>query len=108
MTFLLGMWNALFGAAAKDALGYFHPSDIIEPLKEILQRENVVVATFQRHMNEFCLDSRGPVMERHGAARAYRYRFHDPLLPPYIFMTSLNEGKLNAQQIQRLTSRQSA
>jgi len=98
---------ACASSSAKDALGYFHPADIIDPLNQILGRTNVVVATFQRHMNEFCDNERGPVLERHGVSRAYRYRFHDPLLPPFIFMNAVAEGELDATQIQKLTSRQS-
>src|SRR5882724_5091224 len=58
----------------------------------------------QRHINEFCEEERGPVLERHGAARAYKYRFHDPLLPPYIFMNALAEGSLTGSQLSQLTS----
>jgi len=95
---------ATASSSAKDALGYFHPSDIIKPLNEILTRQNVVIATFQKHINEFCEPERGPVLERHGARRAYKYRFHDPLLPPFIFMTSLSDGTLNSTQLQALTA----
>ncbi len=95
---------AIASSAAKDALGYFHPSDVIDPLTSILRRDNVIIATFQKHINEFCEEGRGPVLERNGIARAYRYRFHDPLLPPYIFMHCLAEGTLDAPSLQHLTS----
>lgn len=95
---------AVASSAAKDALGYFHPSDIISPLNAILRRSNVIAATFQKHINEFCETERGPVLQRHGVARAYKYRFHDPLLPPYIFMNCLAEGVLDTTQLQQLTA----
>jgi len=95
---------AAASSVAKDALGYFHPADIIAPLNLILERENVSNATFQRHINEFCEEDRGPVLERQGATRAYSYRFHDPLLPPYIFMNSVAEGDLTAEKLKLLTS----
>lgn len=95
---------AIASSAAKDALGYFHPSDIIAPLSAILGRTNVIVATFQKHINEFTEADRGSVLERHGMPRAYRYRFHDPLLPPYIFMHCVAEGTLESQKLQHLTN----
>jgi hypothetical protein len=77
---------------AKDALGYFHPADVVDPLSSILERANVTIATFQKHINEFCEKERGPILERAGVPRAYKYRFLDPLLPPYIFMKSVSNG----------------
>jgi hypothetical protein len=94
---------AAASSAAKDALGYFHPTDAVAPLSLILKRENVIIATFQKHMNEFCEKERGPVLERSGVPRAYKYRFHDPLLPPYIFMTAVANGSITTAEINRLT-----
>jgi hypothetical protein len=95
---------AMASSSAKDALGYFHPADIVQPISAILGRENVTIATFQKHINEFCEAERGRVLERHGSPRAYKYRFHDPLLPPYIFMTALANGDVNVDQLRELTA----
>jgi hypothetical protein len=95
---------AMASSAAKDALGYFHPSDMVEPISQILNRPNVTIATFQKHVNEFCESGRGGVLERHGLPRAYKYRFHDPLLPPYIFMTALAKGDISVDQLRNLTA----
>lgn len=95
---------AIASSAAKDALGYFHPSDVLGPLANILDRPNTSIATFQKHINEFCESARGPVLERNGVPRAYKYRFHDPLLPPYIFMTAVARGDIKQDQLEELTS----
>jgi hypothetical protein len=92
-------------SSAKDALGYFHLADIVEPLSSILGRRNVTIATFQKHINEFCEKERGPILERAGVPRAYKYRFHDPLLPPYIFMKSVSDGGMDLARLKILTSR---
>jgi hypothetical protein len=94
---------AAASSAAKDALGYFHPTDVINPLSSILKRKNVIIATFQKHMNEFCVKERGPVLEMSGVPRAYKYRFHDPLLPPYIFMKAVAAGSITVDEINTLT-----
>jgi hypothetical protein len=44
------------------------------------------------------------VLERHGVSRAYKYRFVDPLLPPYIFMTAMAKGDIDSDQLKDLTS----
>lgn len=89
--------QVLLGAAAAAAKtvnsgGFFHPSDLVVPLKKILGRDKVVVATFQRHINEFCEEGRASVLERMGSARSYKYRFANPLLPPYVFMNHGTES----------------
>ena len=94
---------AAASSAAKDALGYFYPTDVVEPLASILKRENVIIATFQKHMNEFTEKERGPVLERSGVPRAYKYRFHDPMMPPYIFMTAIANGSITTEEINLLT-----
>jgi len=93
---------AVASSAAKDALGYFHAADAVEPLSLILKRSNVIIATFQKHLNEFCEKERGPILEKSGAPRAYKFRFHDPLLPPYIFMTAVSNGLITTEEINHL------
>jgi Cdc6-like AAA superfamily ATPase len=94
---------ACASSVAKDALGYFRPADVVDPLAAILSRPSVTIATFQKHMNEFCEAGRGPVFERAGVARAYKYRFQDPLMPPYIFMTSVADGEIDVKKLRDLT-----
>jgi Cdc6-like AAA superfamily ATPase len=91
-------------SSAKDALGFFHPADVVIPLNSILERSNVTIATFQKHINEFCEQERGPILERAGVPRAYKYRFYDPLLPPYIFMKAVAEGHIDIVRLTQITS----
>ncbi|MFH0983413.1 MAG: hypothetical protein V2A79_17990 [Planctomycetota bacterium] len=95
---------AIVSSTLKDALGYFHPSDVVNPLSTILRRTNVQIATFQKHINEFCEPERGPILYRHGKPRAYKYRFLDPLLPPYVFMTCVSNGKIDSKLLAELTA----
>lgn len=90
-------------STAKDALGYFYPADVVKPLCEVLQRNNVTIATFQKHLNEFRQADRGPILERAGNPRSYRYRFRDPLLPPFIFMTAVSDGLVDPVRLKKLT-----
>jgi hypothetical protein len=99
---ILGCASA--ASTARDALGYFHLSDVVVPLSAILQRPNVSIATFQKHTNEFCESERGLVLERAGSPRAYRYRFRDPLLLPFIFMNAASAGVISPEQLRTLTA----
>lgn len=82
---------AITAARNHDALGYFSPSSVIDPLSGILRR-SVTLANFQNHLIEFSGEKRGPVLERDGQPWGYRYRFRDPLLVPYIFMDGVESG----------------
>jgi len=70
---------ALAASQTDDPLGFFSPSAIAHPLGVILNRV-VQIATFSNHLAEFSQAKRGAVLERIGQARAYRFRFRDPLL----------------------------
>lgn len=88
-------------ASARDALGYFHAADVVAPLGIILNRKNVSIATFQNHLNEFCKEERSAILEKDGVPRAFKYRFHDPIMLPYILMTALAKNAITPAQLQQ-------
>jgi Cdc6-like AAA superfamily ATPase len=94
---------AITATKAHDALGYFNPAAVTAPLAAIL-RKNVAVATYNNHLSEFIQLKRGQVLERDGQSRGYRYRFHDPLLVPFVFMTSVASGLITAENLMELVS----
>ncbi len=79
---------AIAAARSQDALGFFNPGTVAEPLSVILNRA-VEVATYTNHLSEFCQAQRGPVLQRDGQPRAYRFRFHDPMVVPFVFMDAV-------------------
>ena len=87
---------AVTAARNHDALGYFSPSSVIEPLADILKK-TVTLATFTNHLTDFSQEKRGSILERDGQPWGYRFRFRDPLLVPYLFMDGLESGISNAQ-----------
>lgn len=94
---------AIASSSAGHPHGEFYPSDVVEPLSTILGRENVTIATCQGHLAEFCENKRGPVLIKEGSPRSYRYRFAEPLLPPFIYMTALKDRVLTANQLSEMT-----
>jgi Cdc6-like AAA superfamily ATPase len=94
---------AVAAAQSNDALGYFNPSSVISPISKILNRE-VEIATFNSHLSEFCKSTRGPVLERDGQPRAYRFRFHDPMVVPFVFMDAVTKGIVSEETLTAMLS----
>jgi Cdc6-like AAA superfamily ATPase len=92
---------AITAAKAHDSLGYYNPAAVAGPLASILNK-SVAVATFNNHLSEFTKPQRGQVLEREGESRGFRFRFHEPLLVPYVFMTSVANGLISDAQLTRL------
>ncbi len=88
-------------AAPDDAMGYFQAASVVDPLGAILKRP-VQIATFNSHLADFTTDKRGAVLERTGIPRAYRYRFRDPLMPPYIIMKGIASERIGADGVEVL------
>jgi Cdc6-like AAA superfamily ATPase len=74
--------------AQTDQLGYFAAADVREPMSRIMRRRYEIPA-FLRHLGDFCKEDRGPVLERIGIPRRYRYRFRNPLLQPFVITQGL-------------------
>lgn len=89
--------DALFGSvllacalAPVDDLGYFAPSDVLDPLQLVMDRR-YEHSSFARHLVSFC-NERGPVLERKGGERHWRYRFVNPRMRPFVLMRAINDG----------------
>jgi Cdc6-like AAA superfamily ATPase len=95
---------ALAAARTHDSLGYFNPSEVVEPLHGILNRD-VTIATFTNHLREFSQEKRGSVLERDGQPWGFRYRFQDPLLVPYTFMNAVESGLLSGEALVQMLNR---
>jgi Cdc6-like AAA superfamily ATPase len=79
--------------ASTDDNGFFTPSNVVEPLSEILGR-SIEIANFQRHLAEFISEERGKILIRRGMERQYRFRFRDPMMQPYLLIRGIREGMI--------------
>jgi len=77
--------------APVDALGYFAATDVRGPMSQIMKKHYDIPA-FSRHLNDFCEASRGPLLQKIGARRRFRFRFITPLMQPYVIMRGLATG----------------
>lgn len=87
--------------AEVDNLGYFAPVDLERPLSALLGRE-VKVSLFGQHLKNLKEVDRGAIFEQIGAARRYRYRFHEPMMQSFILMDGLQKGLITREQLNEL------
>jgi Cdc6-like AAA superfamily ATPase len=79
-----------------DDLGYFAAANIRQPMTKIMKKRFDIPA-FARHLKDFCEPDRGPILERKGSPRRYRYRFVDPLMEPFIVMKGIKGGLIDSK-----------
>lgn len=79
--------------APQDSLGWFAAQDVRQPLREITGKQ-YDIPSFAQHLNEFSELKRGPILEKTGARKRYRFRFRNPLVQPFVIMQGFSTGKL--------------
>ncbi len=86
--------------APTDELGFFTARDVSEPMSRIMGKP-YRVAAFARHLEQFCKPERGPVLQKQGVRRRYRYRFINPLLQPYVLFHGLSHRLITIDSLER-------
>ena len=81
-----------------DELGYFVAGDIREPLYRVTKKQ-YGIPQFVGHLKKFALD-RGPVLQSAGEQWRRRYRFHDPLMRPYVVLKGIDSGLIEKETIE--------
>jgi Cdc6-like AAA superfamily ATPase len=89
--------------AKVDESGYFKPVAIKEPLSAILGR-SVEIANFQNHLKAFIDPKRKQVLHRDGEPRAYRFRFRQPAMQPFVLMKGITDGIVDVDAKRALSS----
>jgi hypothetical protein len=87
--------------AETDQLGYFAAADVREPMSKVMGKR-YEIAAFSRHLADFCAEDRGPVLERTGVPRRYRFRFRNPLLQPFVIMQGLADKRIQGTDLSSL------
>lgn len=83
--------------AEVDSLGYFSAVDVRQQLAEVMGKRYEIPA-FSQHLNAFCESTRGPVLQRVGTTRRYRFRFVNPVMQPFVIMDGLKKGLIKDVQ----------
>ena len=80
--------------AETDEMGYFAPASLREPMRRIMERP-YEIANYIQHLNSFCKEERGRILECTGMPRRYRYRFRNPLMQPFVTLQGFASGLLD-------------
>lgn len=80
--------------ARADDNGYFTPASVREPLEKIVGRP-MQIAQYQNHLGDWHTSKRGDILQRTGEPRAYRFRFVEPTMQPYVLMKGIADGMVN-------------
>jgi Cdc6-like AAA superfamily ATPase len=91
--------------AETDDMGTFAAQDVRTPLRIVTQKE-YEIPNFAQHLSEFSDAKRGNILKKFGESRRFRYRFTDPLMPPYVIMKGFTEKKITAQVLRELSEKQ--
>ena|SRR3990167_1371163 len=89
--------------ARTDDEGKFPPVAVVDPLIKILRRK-IAIANFQSHLATFSSDERGNILQKHGVSRAYKYRFTEPKMQPYVIMQGINAELINNEALSILSA----
>lgn len=86
--------------AETDGLGTFSAADVRAPLTA-LAGKRYDLPSFQRHLDDFSSERRGPVLKKIGTRGMYRYRFINPMQPPYAVIQGIRDGSLQGDALER-------
>ncbi|MEI9969611.1 MAG: hypothetical protein WDM87_13660 [Terracidiphilus sp.] len=87
--------------ARTNELGYFAAGDLRTPLA-LITRKDYGIDGYMRHLNSFCEESRGRVLERKGERRKYRFRFAEPIMEPYVILRGIADGLVGKDDVLKL------
>jgi Holliday junction resolvasome RuvABC ATP-dependent DNA helicase subunit len=71
--------------ADTDDLGFFAAADVRAPLSRIMEKP-VDIPAFSQHLKNFAEERRGPVLQKRGEERRFRFRFVNPMMQPFVVL----------------------
>ena len=83
-----------FALTPTNRRGFFKAKDVREPFSKIMKQE-MDIPNFSRHLKEFQLEDRGPVLIREGKPKTYEYKFANPLLKPFAIIAGIRDGVIS-------------
>ena len=87
--------------AKGDDLGYFAATDVRNPLSKIMNKRYEITA-FSQHLHSFCSEDRDRILIKTGTRRNFRYRFRNPLLPPFVLIRGYVDGQLTDEALEQI------
>ena len=85
----------------KSERGYFSAANLRRPL-EIIMGRRYDTPSFSKHLDAFCSEARGCVLQKFGDTRKHRFRFVNPLLQPFVVLHGLSKNLIDAEMLDAL------
>jgi Cdc6-like AAA superfamily ATPase len=92
--------------APTDDLGEFAAQEVRGPIRLITGRD-YDIPSFAQHLNEFSEERRGPILQKTGSRRRFRYKFANPLMQPFVVMQGFNSHRMNDELLRSFGIRRS-
>ena len=67
---------------------------------EIILGKSVAVKSYSRHLNAFCGDARGFVLNKNESTK--RYRFKNPLMQPFVIIYGVAKGLIDEAELNNI------
>ena len=87
--------------ANTDEYGYFTSADLTTPMSVMLGKA-CYASAFSQHLSGLCENRRGPALQRVGDAGAYKYKFKNAILRPYVIMKGLETNLISEENMTQL------
>jgi hypothetical protein len=91
--------------AKTDDMGTFAAQDARTPLR-VVTGKPYEIPTFAQHLNDFSDPKRGNILKKMGESRRFRYRFTNPLMPPFVIMRGFTDKKVTGDVLRQLADSQ--
>lgn len=91
--------------AKADDLGTFAAQDVRTALR-VITGKPYEIPNFAQHLSEFSDTKRGQILNKIGESRRFRYRFTNPLMPPYVIMKGFVDKKVTSDVLRQLADSQ--
>jgi len=86
----------------QEGRGTFAPLAVCKPLSKILNK-TVKIDAFQQHLKKFITEERANILVRRGQERAFRFRFREPMMQPFVIMRGIEQGLVDPTAIDALS-----
>ncbi|HTQ15433.1 MAG TPA: AAA family ATPase [Rhizomicrobium sp.] len=87
--------------AQRDDLGRFSARSVADRLS-VITGESYEVPAFAYHLDEFCQENRGRILDKIGQRRQFSFRFRDSLMEAFVVLKSLQLGLISNDKAQVL------
>jgi hypothetical protein len=89
--------------AETDDMGRFAAQDVRGPM-QVVTGQNYDIPAFAQHLNDFSDAKRGNILKKMGVSHRFRYRFTNPLMPPFVIMRGFADKKITDDDLKKLAS----